>query len=714
LKLYFILLWQDFILFYNKKNNSPRLFSFPLSAILLFSLFICVFITPISLRAEPHADAAAQGLGGHVVKKTIGGLLKKANAELGEGKLEDAADTFYEIHLDFPDSKQAEDALWRTAQLKKEISLTKRDADLEQVRDLFRRYIDYYPKSARIPEAYLELGIAYFHMRFYREALSYFKLFVKSYPASPLVFRARQWEGRTLIKIGREAEAEAIFQRMLKNKDVKIRRMGKISMGDLRYEQGRYHEATDFYQMVILEYPNYYLSQPDLLRKAGLADIKYGKVARGRQEIYHYLSLDLNVTDRPAVMAALADSYYQSGDYQTAQTLFDQVIKNGEEGSREMLFAKLRLAQYKDSSAFKMSRWDKPHDLSDPQGDKPYLAILDKYFSGPMVQDARYGLFRRYKARKDLQKANAIGSGFLRNSATYKGGLPVDKRLGNIMLYLVREFLQKKEYQKIYNLYFVDFRHEEDYPDGRLLCMVGQALQGLKFYNQAAVIYYRALRWPLSAQDKAELYFRRAQVYLQQKDYGSANRLLTYLRKIYKGTGSAGEVYFYSGKLAEAQGDKASALDFYQLAVDAPTFIKKMPEYAGEAMRLALELGKNDKAYNLWRQALQSGGMPKAAAQDWTLRIGSAFRQGHIWDKAAAVYRAGLTDGFPEKGKDAQLCNLYLGDSLFALGKKREGIAYYQKAQEGEDAMIKQLAMDRLQQNKMSTQFNEMKKVLAN
>jgi len=465
--------------------------------------------------------------------------------------------------------------------------------------------------------------------------------------------------------------------------------------------------------MVILKYPNYYLSDPGILRKAGLADLKYGKIARGRQELYHYLSLDLDITYKPVVLAALADSYYQAGDYQTAQTLFNQVIKNSEDGSREMLFAKLRLAQYKDSAAFKISKWDKPRDLSNPKGDKPYLAILDKYFTGPIVQDARYGLFVRYKARKDLEKAYEMGRSFLRNSVQPKDGTPDDKRVGKILLYLVREFLHKKQDQKIYNLYFVDYRHVKDFPDGRLLYMVGQALQGLKFYDQASVIYYRALRWPLSPQDKANLYFRRAQVYLLEKDYKSANRLLTYLRKLYKGTKTAGEIYFYSGKLAEAQGDKAGALTYFQMAVEDPSFIKKMPEYAGAAIRLALELGKGDKAYDLWRQAGQAGGVPPAAAQDWALRIGNAFRQAGSWDKAAEVYKAGLADGFPQKGRDAQLCNLYMGDSLFALGKKQQGSVYYQKAQAGEDAMIKQLAADRLRQNEISTQFTEMKKTLA-
>jgi len=137
-------------LFYSEKKNSPESPGFPLSAILSISFFICVCFPPVSLRAESLAASTVQGAGVSA-KKPIGELLTKANTELAGGHLEHAADTFYEIHLDYPDSKQGEDALWRAAQLIKKITLTKRDADFEQVRNLFRRYIDYYPKSARIP-----------------------------------------------------------------------------------------------------------------------------------------------------------------------------------------------------------------------------------------------------------------------------------------------------------------------------------------------------------------------------------------------------------------------------------------------------------------------------------------------------------------------------------------------------------------------------------
>jgi TolA-binding protein len=699
------------MLFENNKNK--RVFRLFILNVVILTIGFCLPVT--ATRAASDIDSKTNtAVDKHEYdQKIIAGLLKKAKNGLEKGALDEAATAFYEIYLNFPDAKEAENALWQTAKLRKKITYTKRDADFEQVRDLFRRYINYYPKSVKIPEAYLELGISYYHMRFYREALSYFKLFVKNYRASPLILQAQKWQGDTLIKIGHNDEAEGLFKGMSADKDLNTRIIGKIGMGDLRYGQGKYRRSKDFYQIVMSEHPEYYIKDPEILRKAGLADIKFGKVARGRQELYHYLSLEQGTNERIEVLASLADSYYRTGNQQMANTLFQQIIENGEAGDKMVLLANLRLAQYKDSSKFQKSKWDKPQDLTDPKGDKPYLAVLDRYYNGFMVQEARYGLFLRYKARHDLNNAYDIGRSFLRNSADYKAGTLESKRVGDILLYLVQEFLQAKKYQKIYDLYFVDYRHVKDFPDGRLLYVVGQAMEKLGLYDQAAVVYYRALKWPLPEADKADLYLRRAHVYLLKKDYVAAKRLLTYLRKIYKDSDNIGSVFFYSGQLAAAQNDKNGALDYYQQAAASSKVSGKVTEYTGYAVDMALELGFEGRAYEIWRRARQGGNLAPVVAQELALKIGNAFRENALWDKAVEIYKAALAEDLPSKGRDAQYCNLYLGDSLMALGNKPDGVIYYQKAKAGEDQIIKKLAVERLRQNEISSQLTEMNQVIG-
>ncbi len=637
-------------------------------------------------------------------RRVIKDLLQKAKRDLSMNNQASAARYLYQIYLNFPDNPAAESALWRSAELRKKLASHHPGADLERVKDMFRDFINSYPSSKRVPAAYLELGISYFHMGFYREALSYFKLFEESYPASPLLFKAMMWHREALMKTGRQAEAARLFYRLTHSADQHLRLIGQVGMGELRYKQGRYQEAKNYFQMVMIKHPDYYRRDPALLRPAGLTNLKSGNIKLGRRQLYHYLSLDYEVDDRPALLAALAESYHKHGDYKAAASLYREIIHESGGRRHSALLAALRLAQYRDNSHFKMSKNEAVY-LADPDGDAPYIAVLDKYPAEAMAQDARYALFRRYKSRHELNRAYDVGRSFLRAQRGIKGRR---RQIGNILLYLTAEFLKKKDYQKIYDLYFVDFRHIKDFPDGRLLYMVGRAMEALNLDKQAAVVYYRALKWQLPEKDKIDLYYRRAAVYLRLKDYASADRLLTYIRKLYKGKRAVGEIDYYSAELAEIRNHKDRALDFYEQAVDNPTFADKMAIYAGNAIRLALELGKNERAALIWHKAASRNIAP-LQGQALGLKVADALRQTGDFKTAADLYKAVLSPPYPKKGENAQLCALYLGDVLLKLRQDTEAVDYYKKAQAGDNKMVKELAAERLRQKSLNAKVRSIK-----
>ena len=677
---------------------------------ILTALCFCL----ICLTALPMISAAASkaGGGGGVsaphrkrnqaeIRQVIKDLLRKADHDLSMNDPASAATYLYQIYLNFPDNHAAESALWRSAELRKKLASHKAGADLERVRDMFRDFINSYPASKRIPAAYLELGVSYFHMGFYREALSYFKLFEENYPSSPLLFKAIMWHREALMKTGRQAEAAGFFSRLTHSADQRLKLIGQVGMGELRYKQGRYQEARNYFQMLMIKHPDYYQRDPALLRSAGLTNLKLGNSKLGRRQLYHYLSLDYEIDDRPALLAALAESYHKLGDYKAAASLYREILHEGNGQGHSALLAALRLAQYRDDGHFKMAKNEAVY-LADPDGDSPYIAVLDKYPDEAMAQDARYALFRRYKFRHELDRAYDVGRSFLRAQRGIKGRR---RQIGNILLYLTAEFLKKKDYQKVYDLYFVDFRHIKDFPDGRLLYMVGQAMEALNLDHQAAVVYYRALKWQLPEKDKIDLYYRRAAVYLRLKDYASADRLLTYIRKLYKGKRAVGEIYYYSAELAEVRHHKVQALDFYERAVDNPTFADKMALYAGNAIRLALELGKNERAASIWRKAAASKDVAPLKGQALSLKIADALRQAGNFKAAAELYKAVLSPPYPQKVENAQLCALYLGDVLLKLGRGAEAVDYYKKAQAGENKMVKELAAERLLQKSLNARL---------
>ncbi len=692
------------------------------SSYYLFLILItfCLGPTPSPLVSAASAAGSNADAGGNIprvkhrkrnqaeVRQVIKDLLQKVDSDLSMDNKAAAATYLYQIYLNFPDNPAAESALWRSAELRKKLASDHPGADLERVRDMFRDFINSYPSSKRIPAAYLELGISYFHMGFYREALSYFKLFEESYPVSPLLFKAMTWHREALMKTGRQAEAARLFSRLMHNTDQRFKLIGQVGMGELRYKQGRYQEARNYFQMVMITHPDYYLRDPALLRSAGLTNLKLSNTRLGRRQLYHYLSLNYEVDDRPALLAALAESYHKHGDYKAAASLYQEILHEGNGQGHSALLAALRLAQYRDDRHFKMSKNEAVY-LTDPDGDAPYIAVLDKYPDEVMAQDARYALFRRYKFRHELDEAYDVGRSFLRAQNAVKGQR---RRVGNILLYLTAEFLKKKDYQKIYDLYFVDYRHIKDFPDGRLLYMVGQAMEALKLDNQAAVVYYRALKWQLPEKDKIDLYYRRAAVYLRLKDYASADRLLTYIRKLYKGKRAVGEIDYYSAKLAEARNHKARALDFYEQAVDTPTFADKMAIYAGNAIRLALELGKNERAAAIWHKAARSKKVAPLKGQALGMKIADALRQAGNFAAAADLYKAVLSPPYPQQGENAQLCELYFGDVLLKLRRGAEAVDYYKEARAGENKMIKKLAAERLLQKELNATVKNMKNKL--
>nr|MBF0221366.1 tetratricopeptide repeat protein [Desulfobulbaceae bacterium] len=696
-----------------------KLFLFPtihsIPGTIVVSLFLLVLCVGMVQAADPtdeqnHIEAADGQVETEPLGPTALELWEKANTYLQDDDQENAAQYFYTVFKRFPDDVNAAESLWNTALIREKFALKTKGADWDPVRNLFRLYINHYPTGNNAAQAYLELGKTYYFMRLYREAVSYFKLFLNKFPLSPLTIESKQWLGEALVKVGRAKEAEELFQVLMNDSDKNVQQIGFIGMGDLHYMKKEYRQAKDFFQMVVINYPNYYLQDPQILRKAGLANIHYGKTDRGRKQLYHYLSLDGFSLYRVEVLFGLGESYLLEKDFASAQKIYRQVIEEGQKKEKEVFFSTLRLAQIQDDPEIKLSKWEKPNDLTDSKGDIPYLNVLERYFDSPLSQDARFGLFNRYKARGDLDKAYSTGRDFLRNTDPETDKIQDFERVGTVLLYLAEALLKNKRYQDIYDLYFVEYRHVQDYPDGTILYKIGQALEALNLFDKAAIVYYRAQKWPLTDEEKIDLYYRRARVYLALNDYASADLLLKHLRTVYEGTDRVGEIYSYSGKLSEALDDNETALGFYVQAAEQPTFKEKIAEYADDALRLFLLLNQEVAAHDSLLK-MREKGLEATVAQDWFLKIGNAMRLKDNYQGAVGVYSAGLQQEYPQNSNSSQAMHLYLGDCYMALNETRQGLDHYIKAKDGESAFWQKMAMERLSQSEIDNDLVEMKKV---
>lgn len=682
--------------------------------------FICCFLglsflsTPAKVAAQDQPSSAgvpAEAVSIPLYEKLWNDALNALDLDNRKG----AAALFYRSYMSDPGSEKAEEALWRAAQLSKEVAIKSRKPDWEMVRNLFKMYTTYFPDSERYQEAYFEVGQAHFHMGIFRDALVYFNLFLKRFPKSALLPDARYWKANALFKLGQLDEAEKVFQELSRQGDegLRVRAIigdlgnGGFGLGDIQSARGRYLDALQLYENIKKQKPVFHLEHPELLLKMGRVYFNLQDEVRGCNYLFYFLNLAEQSPLRTTVIFELAESFYRQ-DNMAALKLYDKAMEEGEPGDRPVVLSRFRKAQYLDDPKRALPKWQKRGDLTDPKGDSPYEGVVEYFEDDPLAQEARYGLFLRYMARGDVDNAYDIGEEYLGHvdaEIEMKSGRAW---AGRIVVYLAEELLKKKEYQEVYQLYRVQQPYVVAYPRGRLLYLVGKALEALSLYDQAAVVYYRALGLPLSDAEKIDLYYRRAEVYLAMRDYASADRLLTHLRKTYKDTKEAGEIYSLSGRFSEVHSDYEDALSYYADAARILTFPDKRAFYGRNHLRMLFALEKYDKAAETLAGYRQEDWFSVAELQDWYGRLGEAFCRRKKFQAAADALLVALDESMPQD-TEIQPLQVCLGDSLFQLGRPDEGRAYYQKAKLGNDPLWKKLASERLQQNVIAESVSELR-----
>jgi len=621
-----------------------------------------------------------------------------------------AARALYLIHYHYPDEVKSQSALWQAANLQKELAQTEKDADWRAVLDRFRRYLQYYPKSPQAAEAYFEIGKTYQSMHYARDAQTYFKLFLKKYPDSPLVPQAMRWYRDSLLRVGHRQEAEKVFQEWQQSAVPVVRLLGEAGSGNLKSLAGDYQGALAIYQKILTAAPNFPVDDPEILRYAGVANLRLGQTEIGREQLFHYLTLAGVSTERSDILVELAESYFAAAEYSAADKLFRQAIAEGGGNERTVLLSHLRVNQYLDTPEIPVEKWQHHNDLTDREGDRPYLAVLEKLYRDPIAQDARFGLFRRYQRRNELDKAYEMGSNYLRNAQPAADGKPPTKEVSQILLTLVEALLKEKKYQEINDLYAAEYRHIKDLPSAKLQTMMGETMEALSLYPSAASFYFLAMKWPMTEAEKTDLYFRRAKLYLATKDYESLDRLLTHLHKVYQGKPEAAEVARYSAKLSAARGQVDQVNTFYDQTLRQPASQEKRSEASSEALALMVQEGRLDAAEAILDKGIAGGWIEPKDQQGWWLRLGNGWRAKGEFAKAKADYSKGLANDLPTQGDTVQELHLYLGDALFALGDQKEGLPHYQSAEQGDNPLWKKMAKERLTQHELDREMAAMKK----
>jgi tetratricopeptide (TPR) repeat protein len=253
-------------------------------------------------------------------------------------------------------------------------------------------------------------------------------------------------------------------------------------------------------------------------------------------------------------------------------------------------------------------------------------------------------------------------------------------------------------------------RHMLACRQGKLLYLVGQALEELALYPQADEVYSLAMLQELSAAEKADLEVRQAKVLLARNDLQAAEKLLVKARDSRRKHPQAGEIYHLSGRLREMQERKEEALSFYGEACR-----RAIPEVRAviceSKIKLLLRLGRLQEADDTLTKYQQQNLLETGWGYHLREEAGDSWRRlGHP-EKAAAAYLLALGSGAPKGGKEAQSLHLRLGDSYLRMGQFKQALVHYQQALTGPDQLFRQSAEKGFRQAGIEQSLAELKPI---
>ena len=646
------------------------------SVVFLIGLLILTGQVP-GVMAEPFAADSSESLWAHALS------LQAA----GHGR--DAATVFrqyYELH---PEGAHAEEALWLVAVIGRDVAMSRNDADWSKVREVFRDFTISFPGSAHLAESYFEVGNAYLQMGFYREALPYYGLVIRRFPRAEIRPRAMIAKARCLLMVDRADEAAALYEELGAVIDPLFVEAGAAHR---YFVEDAFHDCLALFLKIQRQNQEFHIHDPEMLRVMGISYLRVGNEEEGCRSLQHYLNLVARSAFRHDVLFELAESYNRQGHKDLAAKWYDQALAASREQGQVAVFSKFRLAQYEE----------KKTPPADPGNDVPYEAVLDTDVAGDIGQDARLELIRRYWQRQQMVEVYDAGKIYLAHSGAKPGAEEVQGKMCRVLAGRFADLLKEEKYEDVYNSYQEEHLHIKACKQATVLIRTGQALEELFLYDEASVIYFRAMALAMSEEEKEELYLRRASLYLINKDVVAAQRLLKYLRRIYSGKNNIGEIFSLSGRLRHLQNRPEEALEFFRMAAERPSFPARRGGYADDYLKALAWAGKvGDLARQLARFN-QAGWLAKEKLQYWYGQAGDLYRQHRQLNQAKKSYETALAIDLAGNDAFRQQLMMSLADVLTSLEQFAEAARYYREVMAGNDQLLVAQARQRLGQQKIN------------
>jgi len=251
-------------------------------------------------------------------------------------------------------------------------------------------FIQYYPDSAHVPEAYYLLGEAYSSIGFYPEATGHWRTVVRYYPRSRWAGPALTALVKQLEKSGNRTKIVSFYKEILRQfPDSPAALMATVLLAEDALKQGR----LDLVKLTVKrlsKIPSIDLKVPEFLRLKAMLSERTGNYEQARSYLLHYLNLVKSRKMRASALFSIAESYRKQGQLLKARKYY-ALIRRDFLSEPEALFARFRLAQMEEQARERLSAYVstalKPENLS--AAARLYARILKELPSHPLTQEVQ-------------------------------------------------------------------------------------------------------------------------------------------------------------------------------------------------------------------------------------------------------------------------------------------------------------------------------------
>jgi len=452
--------------------------------------------------------------------------------------------------MDF-DKKLKEESLFNFAKLSYETS----SSPFGEAIAAFQEYIELYPGSDKIEEAYNYLVSTFTEIKNYKAALSALdKINNKDSRLESAYQRVAFFRGLELFKNMEIDQAIALFDKSLKyekyNKEFRARAI--YWRAEAEYRSGEYNKAKDDYEMFMG------IPGSSLLTESGLIRYNLGYTCFNLQDyngaLTHFKAFESEAANaKPEIQMdaklRIADCYFITTSYPQAISYYDRVIEYGKTDADYAMYQK----------GFCLG-------LTNNQKGKADIltSLMVKYPSSAYVPNAIYERGRAYLVLEDFKRGEAD---FINVIANYQSSPFVPRAIVQLGLLYYNQGENEKsvaQFKKVIENY-------QSTPEARY------ALTGLKntyvemndvesYFSYVKSIGYGDVNM---AEKDSLLYISGENLYISGKCDRASEAFRNYLRDFHNGSFRL-NAQFYLAECLNRSGKGDEALEFYREVINVP------------------------------------------------------------------------------------------------------------------------------------------------